>query len=183
MHKDNINVIFIALSVLCFVASIVVSTQIISQSEEHMAFLESQKTAISASDVDIVMPSVKEFEEISNRVIYLGEEMAYCQNQYLERSVYNMDDLISRADVLLREDSKDGRVIWIWNPLDGGKLGWSFMTTPTLDPTSFSVVWVCHQEDKLVAVTTGTYNVEEALFSDIVWRYSNDWFIKNSGVS
>lgn len=183
MHRDNINVILIALSVLCFVASIVVSTQIISQSEERMAFLESQQTAISASNLDIVMPSVKEFEEISNRVIYLGEEMAYCQNQYLERSVYNMDDLISRADVLLREDSKDGRAIWIWNPLDGGKLEWSFLTTPTLSPDSFSVLWVCHQDSNIVAVATGTYNVEEALFSDIVWRYSNDWFSKNSGVS
>ena len=183
MRRDSVSVIFIALSVLCFVVSITVSITLIDSSRERVAFLESQLSSIKQKSPNIIKPTADEFALILQDVVAKGEEMAYCQNQYLERSFYAFDDTIDRADALLSEDSKDGRTIWIWNPLNGEKLEWSFMITPILDPTFFSVVWVCHQEDKLVAVTTGTYNVNEALFSDIVWRYKSDWYTENVGVS
>lgn len=179
MHRPFSKVFAVALSVLMFMSSVTVSIATYATSSDYTSYLESVKAELERMDSDGSSITNTDLETVLDTVCEAGEEMSRLQNLYLSASSEELGNIAEAADALLSQEDKDARVPWLTSTYSGVEAEWVFEKDLVVSSSSFPVIWVCYSKGDVAAIATAMYDVDEAVFFDVRYRYTYTWYSEN----
>lgn len=179
-NKKSISVslvvccICIVLGIALIVATNISSSSYESKYLENSSRIGDLQTAYNEAKATVDdMDTVVEVEVNLKSCADVGQEVADLQTKYQTLSGEDVRDNALELDKYFAEDSKNSRVSWFTVPDSVGAVyTWEFQSTYGFASKEVDVLWLCRETDSgnLLAYSTGVYDTEQGVFSDIVYR-------------
>ena len=175
--REIVSLTFVS---ICFVVGIVMSVLQVLHSKQYETSYSSNNQMIESLTKELSMiKEIKETEELAitklSSAASAGNKVAELQNKYKSlNAVTNEEAFVANVNEIgayLSDNDKNKRVEWYSPMLYSVSYDWVFNTTYSFTETSIPVLWTCYDsDDRLLAYTTGVYNANTGLFSDVNYR-------------
>lgn len=159
-------ILFLAIAAVCILFQMAGASEYDSKTIENRAMYDSLKT-----EYDSIQQTVNTKEDVE-AVVYsaadAGNQVADFQNMYSVTMTDGIKAIAEKLDAFFDSDSKAMRVPWFSGPVKQGSVTWQFETTYSFSSKNADVLWTCWDSlGQMLAYTTGKFNVETKLFSDV----------------